>query len=102
MRGWTLRDSLELYNVPQWGSGFFGINERGNIEVRPHLEGGENRPRIDLLDLVRDLETRGLNTPLLVRFSDILASRVKGLANAFDRAIEEYGYRGHFRGVYPI
>jgi arginine decarboxylase len=99
MRGWTIENSLELYNVPDWGAGFFSINQRGNVAVRPRLEPG---PEIDLLELVKDLERRGLRTPLLVRFSDILASRVQGLANAFSHAIDEYGYGGRYRGVYPI
>src|SRR5262249_33187530 len=99
MRGWTIRDSLELYNVGAWGAGFFTVNERGHVEVRPR---GDNGAGIDLLDLVLDLDQRGLRTPLLVRFSDILASRVQGLCAAFARAISEYGYKGGYRGVYPI
>jgi len=99
IRGWTVRDSLELYNVSNWGAGFFTINDRGHVEVRPR---GEDGPRIDCLELVQDLHQRGLRTPLLIRFSDILASRVRGLCGAFARAIEEYGYQGAYRGVYPI
>ncbi len=99
MRGWTVRDSLELYNVPAWGAEFFDVNEAGHVVVRPRRDDG---PAIDMLELVGDLERRGLRTPLLVRFSDVLASRVKGLAGAFRGAIEEYGYRGRYRGVYPI
>jgi len=99
MRGWTIRDSLELYLVQSWGAGFFTINDAGRVEVRP---GGNGGGGIDLLELVGDLERRGLRPPLLVRFSDILASRVKGLCGAFESAIHEYGYRGRYRGVYPI
>jgi arginine decarboxylase len=99
MRGWTVRDSLELYNATAWGAGFFTVNDKGHVEVRPR---GEQGPGIDLLDLVQDLDQRGLRTPLLVRFSDILASRVHGLCAAFSRAVNDYGYKGGFRGVYPI
>jgi len=99
MRGWTIRDSLELYLVQSWGAGFFTINDAGRVEVRP---GGNGGGGIDLLELVGDLERRGLRPPLLVRFSDILRSRVKGLCGAFESAIHEYGYRGRYRGVYPI
>ena len=99
MHGWTTRDSLELYNIPAWGAGFFTVNPRGHVEVRPDGPDGE---AIDLLDLVRDLEQRGLRAPLLVRFSDILASRVRGLSGAFRHAMTEYGYKGAYRGVYPI
>jgi arginine decarboxylase len=99
MRGWTVRDSLELYNVQAWGAGFFSVNEAGHVQVHPR---GPDGARIDLLELVTDLEQRGLRTPLLIRFSDILASRIRGLSDAFQQAIGEYGYGGAHRGVYPI
>ncbi len=99
MQGWTIRDSLELYSVPAWGRGFFHVSERGTVEVLPRGPGG---PTVDLRDLVGDLSRRGLRTPLLIRFSDILASRVQGIAKIFENTISEYEYRGRFRGVYPI
>jgi arginine decarboxylase len=99
MGAWTVDDSLALYNVAAWGDGFFSINEAGRVEVRPR---GADGPSIDLLELVQNLEQRGLCTPLLIRFSDILASRVRGLAHAFQQAIAEYEYTGAYRGVYPI
>lgn len=99
IRGWTIRDSLELYQVGSWGAGFFTINERGNVEVRP--QAGRDTG-IDMRDLIEDLRQRDLRTPLLIRFSDILNSRIRGLSGAFQGAIKEYGYQGGFRGVYPI
>src|SRR5258706_4053700 len=99
MHGWTHRDSLELYNFEAWGAGSFTVNDRGHVEVRPR---GIGNGGIDLLDLVRDLEQRGLRAPILIRFSDILAARVRGISTAFGNAIREYGYRGQFRGVFPI
>jgi len=99
MRGWTINDSLELYNIPHWGQGFFDINAEGRIEVRPRRG---DAPGIDLLELVQDLKRRGLRTPLLIRFTDVLASRIEQLSNSFGKAIEAYEYRGRFRGVYPI
>ena len=99
MHGWTARDSLELYHLPAWGEDLFGVNARGNVEVRPR---GARGPSIDLRELVGDLTQRGMRTPLLIRFSDILAARVRGLADAFRNAMTEYGYQGRYRGVYPI
>jgi arginine decarboxylase len=99
MRGWTIQDSVELYQVPQWGRGFFGIDETGDLRVQPHGAGG---PGVSLASLVEDLRQRGHRTPLLLRFSDILAERVKRLVGAFSGAATEYGYQGNFRGVYPI
>jgi len=99
MHGWTIRDALELYNVERWGGGYFGIDGEGHVEVRPDRDAGRSA---DLLDLVLDLRRRGLRTPLLVRFSDILADRIEFLGEAFRRAMEEYGYGGRLRGVFPI
>lgn len=99
MHGWTPRDSLELYNVENWGRGYFDIDASGDLLVRPH---GPNGPSISLPALVKDLRERGLRMPLLVRFSDILRSRIEHLVDAFHTASREYEYRGRFRGVYPI
>jgi len=99
LRAWTVKDSLELYNVNGWGRPFFGINDAGHVEVTP---AGPGSTRIDLRDLVEDLRSRGLNLPLLIRFSDILRTRVEMLAGAFQQAIAENDYKGAYRGVYPI
>ncbi len=99
MTDWDHQKSLELYSVDRWSAGFFSVNECGHVVVQPR---GERGPTIDLLGLVKDLEQRGLRTPLLVRFSDILASCVEGLSDVFRCAIDEYEYQGCYRGVYPI
>ncbi len=96
---WNIKDSLELYQVSNWGGEYFGINKSGHVVVRPHGRGGHS---VDLYDLIPDLRARGLDTPLLVRFSDILANRVETLVEAFHKAATDYGYRGAYRGVYPI
>ncbi len=98
-KNWTIRDSLDLYHVLDWGSGFFAINDAGHVEVRPRTN---DKSCIDLLELVENLGQRGVRTPLLVRFNDILDSRVRGLNDCFHKAIEEIRYRGSYRGVYPI
>ena len=99
IRAWTTSDSASLYNIAGWSGGYFRINEAGHIEVTPS---GPDGPSVDLYDLVLDLKRRGLGLPLLMRFSDILDSRVKTLFGCFESAIREYGYRGRYRGVYPI
>ncbi len=99
LRAWTVKDSTELYNVSGWGRDFFAINEAGNVEVTP---AGPGSLKVDLKELADDLRSRGLNLPLLIRFSDILKTRVEQLCGAFQQAIAENEYRGSYRGVYPI
>jgi arginine decarboxylase len=63
---------------------------------------GPEAGSIDLKELVDEVVRRGIGLPLLIRFSDILKSRVVDLHEAFKRAMTEYGYKGDYRGVYPI
>ncbi len=93
---WTIKDALETYDVEQWGRDYFSVNESGNVTV------SHERGSIDLKMLVDDLTRRGIEPPLLIRFSDLLESRIVLLNEAFHKAIQEYGYRGQYRGVYPI
>ncbi|MFT5441222.1 MAG: arginine decarboxylase [Myxococcota bacterium] len=95
----AVKDNSERYGLGRWGDGFFGVNAKGNVEVLPKRDGG---PSIDLMSLVDELKGRGMRSPMLIRFSDILSGRVDEIGNAFADAIESYGYRGRFRGVYPI
>jgi len=99
MRSWTLKDSAEIYNVNGWGASYFGINEAGHVVVTP---AGPSGGSIDLYELVGDIQKRGLGMPLLIRFSDILHGRIREVCGCFNRAIQEYGYQGQYRGVYPI
>ncbi len=96
---WSIADSMDLYNVRQWGAGFFGINEKGNVVVSPR---GVDGPRFDLKDLVDELRERGIGLPILIRFSDILRTRIRQLNDAFASAMKEHEYQGAYMGVYPI
>ena len=99
MTAWKIQDAIDLYEVHGWGSGFVSVNASGSVEIRPRGTGG---PAIDLKDLVDDLQRRGLHVPVLVRFSDILAARIRTLCECFSSAIQEHQYRGRHRAVYPI
>ncbi len=96
---WTIADSLETYSIRNWGAGYFGINEKGNVEVHPS---GPETPSFDLKDLIDEIRRRGIGLPLLIRFNDILRNRVVHLNEAFKKAIAEHAYKGSYRGVFPI
>ncbi|MCP4007194.1 MAG: biosynthetic arginine decarboxylase [bacterium] len=101
MTQWTTRDSAELYGISYWGGDYFSVGKFGDILVHPN--GGEgDGGSINLPDLLVELKRRGMRTPLLIRFSDILSSQVREIGACFDRAIAEYDYNGRYFGVYPI
>ncbi len=97
---WTVENAAELYGIRGWGSGYFDISPKGEVIVRPN--GRNNRTEISLMTLVDECRARNLNMPVLVRFSNILASRIEEINESFRRAIQEAGYKGEYRGVYPI
>lgn len=99
-RPWTIQDSLDLYLISRWGAPYFSINPKGNLSCNPLGNGGEQS--IDLKELVDDLCRRGIQAPLLVRFNDILGSRVKVISESFRSSILEYGYKGQYKSVMPI
>jgi arginine decarboxylase len=97
---WSIDAARTLYNVEGWGAGYFDINERGHVVVRPD----PSRPHfaLDLRDLAADLEGQGIQLPILLRFSDILRSRIETLSERFAQAIKEFDYTGGYTTVYPI
>lgn len=99
LRRWSIADSLETYHVHRWGEGYVSIHENGNLLVTPR---GPDGGSIDMKALVGELQQRGIELPLLLRFSDILRSRIELLNKAFHVAMTDYGYAGLYRGVYPI
>src|SRR5205814_10264458 len=96
---WDVESAIATYNVEGWGRGYFTINAAGNVEARPLQENGGC---IDLLEVVNEARSRGLGFPLVIRFQDLLRHRVETVNRAFQSAMEEFGYRGAYRGVFPI
>jgi arginine decarboxylase len=96
---WTPEDSTARYQIRGWGTPYFSVSERGHVEVHPD---GQRQRSVDLYELAQDLRARGLAPPLLIRFSDIVAHRIRRINQAFAQAIGEYEYAGAYRGVYPV
>jgi len=97
---WTIESARTLYNIEGWGAGYFDISDHGRVVVRPDRAHPERE--LDLLDLARDLEEQGVAMPVLLRFSDILRSRIEQLSQRFRAAIKEFDYGGGYTTVYPI
>ncbi len=99
LEAWTPQAAEALYHVPAWSAGFFHVNEAGHVAVRPL---GPEGSSIDLLEVVERLRAQNVHPPVLLRFQDLLRTRVQQLNRAFRRAIAETGYANTYRGVYPI
>ena len=98
MRKWRIEDSEELYNIKGWGVNYFGINDKGHAYVSPRKDG----VCIDLKEVVDELNSRDITAPVLLRFPDILDNRIEKTSDCFNRAAEEYDYKGEHFIIYPI
>ncbi len=96
---WTPVDASELYDVARWGKGYFSVGEAGNLLAHPTKE---NARSIDLKQLIDDLQLRGIELPILIRFVDVLKHRLGEIHDAFQSAIQQNGYGGKYFCVYPI
>lgn len=97
---WSVEKARALYNIEGWGAGYFDIDERGHVVVRPDKEHPERQ--LSLHELACDLEEQGVALPVLLRFSDILRSRIESLSERFQNAMQEFEYTGGYTTVYPI
>ena len=96
---WDVDAAIATYNVDGWGGGYFTVNSEGNVVAKPLLDNGGS---INILEVVNEARSRGLSFPLVIRFQDLLRHRVESVNRAFQDAITEFGYRGNYRGVFPI
>jgi arginine decarboxylase len=96
---WTVAEAGELYDLPRWGNGYFSIGDNGNLRVHPD----RNLARwIDLKTLVDQLQLRGLELPILIRFNGILKDRLQQIHDVFASAMLQHEYQGRYVFVYPI
>ena len=96
---WTAQDSARIYCLNEWGKGYFDADPNGHLVVQP-----EKNPerRIDLYDVIEGLREREIHTPVLIRFPDIVAHRLRSIRESFLTAIADHDYQGSYCGVYPI
>jgi arginine decarboxylase len=96
---WTAEESARLYGVPDWGKGYVGVNSLGHMTVLPTKEASR---QVDLHEVVEGLRERGIHTPVLLRFNDILSYRLREIRKAFDDVMTEQQFTGGYACVYPI
>ncbi len=99
MTDWSPDLARKTYSIPHWSDGYFDVDDKGRIVVRPK---GANGPVIALPDVVDASLAQGGNLPVLVRFPDILGDRLGKLQAAFAQARKDWEYAGGYTAVYPI
>src|SRR4029434_6634932 len=88
---WSISKAIQHYNIENWGVGYFFVNDKGHLCVQPY---GRDGPSIDIMDVIEDIQEKKLGFPCVIRFQDVLRSRVVALNEAFHKSIQEHQYPG--------
>ena len=98
MRRWKIEDSAELYNINGWGLNYFTINSKGHVTVTPR----PGYAAVDLKEVMDELQVRDITAPVLLRFPDILDTRIEKISKCFTQASKQYDYKANNYMIYPI
>lgn len=95
-----LEEVVTTYGIEHWGAGYFEINAKGHLAVRP---GRGDARTVDVKELVDHLvEKRRVQPPILLRFPQILTNQLARLHAAFQDASREFKYTGQHLPVFPM
>ena len=98
MRRWKIEDSAELYNINGWGLNYFTINSKGHVTVTPR----PGYAAVDLKEVMDEMQVRDITAPVLLRFPDILDTRIEKISKCFIQASKQYDYKANNYMIYPI
>ena len=95
----VIEQTIETYGIENWGANYFGVNRKGHLIVRA---GEDDNLSADVKEIIDDLQKRGINTPVLLRFPQLLLGQIRKLQKSFKNSIKEFGYNGGHMCVYPM
>ncbi len=100
LQRWSVEDSADLYGIHNWSAGYFDVSAQGDVVICPF---GKTKPVcVGIPDIIKGMRDRGLDMPVLLRVENILDSQISLLHTSFSKAIKKLGYKGEYRGVFPI
>lgn len=63
---------------------------------------GEEHLSVSLPAVVAELKRQGIDTPVILRFPQIVECQLERMHSAFRQAITEFSYKGRHVGVFPF
>lgn len=99
MRISQLQDAIEQSGIEDWGAGYFSIDRGGHVVCTPK---GYDHTAISLHEVVDLAKSKGLSTPMIIRFPQLIKGQLERMDTAFKSAIREFNYSGSYAGVFPF
>ena len=96
----TAESTESVYGVDRWGRDLIVVTDQGEIGLKH--PGPDADIVVPLPSIIHDLEERGIRAPMLLRVASFLEQEILHLNTSFADAISQVGYRGDYRGVFPI
>ena len=97
---WNHKKSREFYNIQSWGNSYFDIDKDGAITVKRGKYLADKPVKLD--DIIKQAQSLGYNTPLVLRFTDIVQNRALRIIKAFNEEVNSLQYDGKYTLIYPI
>jgi arginine decarboxylase len=94
-----IQEARELFGIDEWGGGYFGINDEGQVVCHPT---GEEHLSVSLPEAVQKAKQQGVSTPIILRFPQIIEGQLERMHGAFRQAISEFNFKGRHVGVFPF
>jgi len=85
---------MKHFGLNIWGDNNFIINKDTiNINHASHPS---------LLQITQEIREKGYKGPLLLRFPHLIEKQISTLFSTFEKAKEEFSYKGDFQAVFPL
>jgi arginine decarboxylase len=82
------------YGIDIWGDNNFVIKE-STVNIN-------HKKQPSLLEITQNIREQGYRGPVLLRFPHLIKKQISKLYNEFNRAREEFDYKGNFQAVFPL
>ncbi len=100
-QAWNYKKTKEFYCVSGWANGYFDVEKNGLLTVkRGKYVKDVPLPLVDIVEFAK--KKHNLETPLILRFTDIVMDRVERITKAFNTVRKELNYKPEYTLIYPI
>ncbi|MEN9391384.1 MAG: hypothetical protein RL017_682, partial [Pseudomonadota bacterium] len=99
-KNWSTNESVKFYKINTWGYGYFNIDKDGDATVQKNKRTPASAVKIK--NIIAHAKTMGVNSPLIIRFLDIIQDRVLRISRAFIDVKNKIKYNSNYTLIYPI
>jgi arginine decarboxylase len=97
---WSHNESKKFYKIATWGYGYYNIDKDGDATVQKNKKSPASAVKIK--NIITHARTMGVNSPVIIRFLDIIKHRIQRIGRAFTDVKSKIKYTANYFLIYPI